>query len=346
MVQMMLQTNITTRVDGKKIRRIKHNGRDHVVIPSYTLPAGVVMNGGLYTAEEIDAHYETLEGTLAPLGHPVVNGQPVSAFLPESINAHHVGAFNRNVKKDGNRIAVEKWLDVDFARNSQQGRRLLDRIEAVERGEDVPPIHTSVAVLLEKLQPNSDQAARGVQWVAKLHSIDHDAILLDEPGAATPAEGVGMMVNADEAIPLESLSAEQEAASIIEIIKRFFHGRAAPATNQEGTMTPEEQKALVESVTSGVTAAITEAMKPVTDGFQALQANHAAVMEQLTANAKAEESDMRKAVAAKHGEVVANALTGDALRTMYEALEPAGDLAPNSAGGKKCDAPDFSVAID
>ncbi len=32
------------------------------------------MNGGLYTAEQIDKHYPGLEGTLAPLGHPMVDG--------------------------------------------------------------------------------------------------------------------------------------------------------------------------------------------------------------------------------------------------------------------------------
>lgn len=77
---MPMQVNITTQVNSQSIRREMYNGREHLVLPSYTLPANVVMNGGLYTAEEIDAHYQGLEGTLAPLGHPQVNGQFVSAF--------------------------------------------------------------------------------------------------------------------------------------------------------------------------------------------------------------------------------------------------------------------------
>lgn len=36
--------------------------------------------------------------------------------------------------------------------------------------------------------------------------MDHDAILLDEVGAATPEQGVGMMVNADLATPLKANS--------------------------------------------------------------------------------------------------------------------------------------------
>ncbi|MBS6404609.1 MAG: hypothetical protein KH393_12745, partial [Tyzzerella nexilis] len=120
-----IQVNITTKVNSQSIRRETYNGREHLVLPSYTLPANVVMNGGLYTQEQIDAHYKGLEGTLAPLGHPQVNGQFVSAFSPEGINAGHIGAWNRNVKKSGNRIYLEKWVDVARANESEGGRELL-----------------------------------------------------------------------------------------------------------------------------------------------------------------------------------------------------------------------------
>ncbi|EFB6708197.1 hypothetical protein C1V06_004861, partial [Escherichia coli] len=175
-----MQVNITTKVNSQSIRRETYNGREHLVLPSYTLPANVVMNGGLYTQEQIDAHYKGLEGTLAPLGHPQVNGQFVSAFSPEGINAGHIGAWNRNVKKSGNRIYLEKWVDVARASESEGGRELLERVAAIERGENVPPIHTSVAAFLDQLEPNEQQRATGAEWVAKIYSMDHDAILLHE----------------------------------------------------------------------------------------------------------------------------------------------------------------------
>ncbi|STQ13560.1 gp7 [Enterobacter cloacae] len=62
---------------------------------------------------------------------------------------------------------------------------LLERVAAIERGDDVPPIHTSVAAFLDQLEPNEQQRATGAEWVAKIHSMDHDAILLHEVGAAT-----------------------------------------------------------------------------------------------------------------------------------------------------------------
>lgn len=230
---MPMQVNITTKVNSQSIRRETYNGREHLVLPSYTLPANVVMNGGLYTQEQIDAHYKGLEGTLAPLGHPQVNGQFVSAFSPEGLNVGYVGAWNRNVKKSGNRIYLEKWVDVARASESEGGRELLERVAAIERGDDVPPIHTSVAAFLDQLEPNEQQRATGAEWVADIHGMDHDAILLHEVGAATPEQGVGLMVNADLAQPLKANSGALVGESYREREQRL--DRAAKAKFAPGT---------------------------------------------------------------------------------------------------------------
>ncbi|MCR4146785.1 hypothetical protein, partial [Alcaligenes faecalis] len=75
--------------------------------------------------------------------------------------------------------------------------------------------------------------------------------------------------------------------------------------------------------------AVADAIKPVSDAVTALQANHQALSDTLTANAKAEEADKRKAVAAVHGDIVANALSGEALDAMHKSL---GTAAPLGAG--------------
>ena len=401
-----MQVNITTRVNASQIRREQVNGRDTWIVPSYTLPANVVMNGGLYPASEIDAHYQELEGTVAPLGHPTANGQFVSAFSPEGLAGFYVGATNQNVKKAGNRVYVEKFIDVETAGKHEGGQRLLERLEAMERGEDVPPIHTSVAAFLEQLEANEEQRAQGAQWVAKIHRMDHDAILLDEVGAATPEQGVGMMVNADQAQPLAAnagalvgesyrqreqrlyeaarkrwatdaeqyvwvadftdsqavivrnggvsevyayedkggvitfadagipvVRQESWVTTVANSLKRFFNQQARPAVNKEGDMplTPEERAALVKETSDTVAANVAEQLKPLTDAVTALQANQTALAEQLTANARAEEAEKRKAVAAVHGDVVANALSGEALDTMFKSLGTAATIGANAA---------------
>lgn len=405
---MPMQVNITTKVNSQSIRRETYNGREHLVLPSYTLPANVVMNGGLYTQEQIDAHYKGLEGTLAPLGHPQVNGQFVSAFSPEGINAGHIGAWNRNVKKSGNRIYLEKWVDVARASESEGGRELLERVAAIERGEDVPPIHTSVAAFLDQLEPNDQQRATGAEWVADIHGMDHDAILLHEVGAATPEQGVGLMVNADLAQPLKANSgalvgesyrereqrldraakakfasgadeyawiadftdsqaviirnggtaevfgykseggvitfddtgtavARQESwvAVVANKFKALFTPQEQPATNHktEGDMplTTEEKQELISEIGKGLAANFAEALNPIKDAITGLQANQDKLTETLTANSRAEEKTKRDAVAAVHGDIVANALSGDALEAMFKSLGEAAPLGTNNA---------------
>lgn len=405
---MPMQVNITTKVNSQSIRRETYNGREHLVLPSYTLPANVVMNGDLYTAEEIDAHYQGLEGTLAPLGHPQVNGQFVSAFSPEGLCTGFVGAWNRNVKKSGNRIYLEKWVDVARASESEGGRELLERVAAIERGEDVPPIHTSVAAFLDQLEPNEQQRATGADWVAKIYSMDHDAILLHEVGAATPEQGVGLMVNADLAQPLKANSgalvgesyrereqrldraakakfaagadeyawvadftdsqaviirnggtaevfgyksdggvisfddtgtavARQESwvAVVANKFKALFTPQEQPAPNHktEGDMplTTEEKQELISEIGKGLAANFAEALNPIKDAITGLQANQDKLTETLTANSRAEEKTKRDAVAAVHGDIVANALSGDALDAMFKSLGEAAPLGANNA---------------
>lgn len=405
---MPMQVNITTKVNSQSIRRETYNGREHLVLPSYTLPANVVMNGGLYTAEEIDAHYQGLEGTLAPLGHPQVNGQFVSAFSPEGINVGHIGAWNRNVKKSGNRIYLEKWVDVARANESEGGKELLERVAAIERGDDVPPIHTSVAAFLDQLEPNQQQRETGAEWVAKIHSMDHDCILLHEVGAATPEQGVGLMVNADLAQPLKANSgalvgesyrereqrldraakakfapgtdeyawvadftdsqvvivrnggdtqvygysadggkitiddtgtvvARQESwvAVVANKLKALFTPQEQPAPNHktEGDMplTKEELEQIGSMIGQAVATNTEAAIKPLAEKVDALQANQKQLAETLTANSRAEEKTKREAVAKVHGDIVANALSGEPLDAMFKSLGEAAPLGANNA---------------
>lgn len=410
---MPMQVNVTTKVNSQSIRRETYNGRDHIVIPSYTLPANVIMNNELYPESEIDAHYQGLEGTLAPLGHPTVNGQFVSAFSPEGINVGYAGAWNRNVKKAGNRIYVEKWVDVLKANESENGRELIARVEAIERGEEVPPIHTSVAVFRDQLPATDEQKAMGANYVVKIHAMDHDAILLHEVGAATPEQGVGLMVNADLAKPLKTNSGalvgesyrdrerrlekaardrfasgndeycwvadftDEQAVIIrnggdaqvygytseggkitfsdtgtqvvrqeswVSLIgnkfKALFNSQESPATNTKTTegdmpLTKEELEQIGSMVSEAVATNTEKAIKPLSDKVDALQANQDKLSETLTANSRAEEVTKRAAVASVHGEIVANALSGEALDAMFKSLGEATEIGANSATNKQ-----------
>lgn len=177
--------NIRSVANTKAAKKIRRNGRDLMVVPSATLPDDVVMNGIKYPAGEIEKSFRTLERTPAPLGHPMVNGMFVSARDPEGINIGWIGAWNENVRRENGRVFLDKVIDVEVANRSEDGKRLLDAINAGK------PIHTSTGLLADLMETGEDEPKYAVCNMF----FDHDAILLDEEGAATPDQGVGMFVN-------------------------------------------------------------------------------------------------------------------------------------------------------
>lgn len=394
---MNTRVNVRVAVNAAAIRREQHNGREHIVVPSFTLPDGVVMNNGLYPKEEIDKAYAGLEGTLAPLSHPMVDGDYVSARQPEAINAYHVGAWNRNVQRVGNRVSIEKWIDVEFAKNSENGRALLEAIDKQE------PIHTSTGIFLDReMTPNAD----GYGWIARNMQFDHDAILIGETGAATPEDGVGMMVNKtfviNSAIPTvnedalddsygEKLAILSEAVkerfatsdsyayaqdfddralvyctpdgmysidyhfegdnpiltgesrtvvaetsykvktnsvigrlrSVLEYFSTKTNQPVQATVNEEVDMTPEELKAALDAQAEKISGAFNAKLDAQSEIIASLQTK-------LQANEEAGLKDKRAAVAKVHGEVVANALSGEALDAMFASVQTAAGIVSGS----------------
>lgn len=305
-----IRVNWTTKVNQASIRKEKRNGKEVLIIPSATLPDNVVMNGGLYPAEEIEAGYRSLEGTPAPLGHPQVNGQFVPATNAEAINNFWVGAHNENVRRENGRVLLDKVVDIEVANRTEDGRRLL---EAINQSK---PIHTSTGLLLNR----EDVEGESFNWIARNMVFDHDAILLDEPGAATPDQGVGMMVNSDgDQITVVNVMYEDDQRNRLEFIaqqmidmkedeernqrrsgmmSRFVDmlrdmlqsdqatGLQPKSNSQESDdMTPEDKKELLDAISSlkqpvvnadetakAIGAAIAEANKPLVDAVNKLTA--------------------------------------------------------------------------
>lgn len=389
-----IRVNLRTIVNNADIRTVNEDGREYLVIPSYTLPDNVVMNGGLYPKAEIDSSYLSLEDTPAPVGHPMANGKYISAYHPKATNAYYAGAYNRNVRRDGNRVYLEKWVDTEFAKNSIKGRELLDAVAKKQ------PIHTSTGIMLDR-EPATN--GDGYEWIARNMKFDHDAILINETGAATPEQGVGLMVNVSDAVPAsdsalkgQTYADKQEelrealcevfaagdqwlyvedftdtsvvycvgdeyftigyttdadgkvalvgqpqeverkttftlSSAVNKILTMFRSGVTSKPVNTLNTealdMTPEELKAALDAQLAALNAANTAALAPLTEQITALQAANTELKAALTANTTAQEAEMR-AVVAEHvgGEVVANALSGEALKAAFVKFSPAAPI--------------------
>ena len=316
-----VRVNIRAAVNAAKIRTEKRNGREVMVIPSATLPDGVVMNGIRYGAEAIAASFKTLDRTLAPLGHPVgADGGFLSAKDPEAINRHHIGAWNENVRQEGGRVLIDKVIDVVAANATEGGKRVL---EAINKGG---PIHTSTG-LMATLKPleNDEDADFEVEDMV----FDHDAILLDEPGAATPEQGVGMLVNGQKIEVINSDlddRAERELDWAVDQVARAMELKAKqpmlkriketllsllgagegepseeqPALNKkEAAMafTDEEATELKETVANLAAKVNKLTGDDVADQFKALNEGMAAIQERFKADddAKAAANEVEKA---------------------------------------------------
>ncbi|RXO38244.1 DUF2213 domain-containing protein [Salmonella enterica] len=206
-------------INASNISTTTINGQEHYVIRgAIPIVDDIVMNSGYYPAEEINNSYQTMEGKLMPLPHPKVDGKYVSANDPRAINSFHVGAWAQNVSKSGDQVVMDVYINKAVAETKPDGKRLINRLDEMIDGTNTDPIHLSTGLLTNKEKKSGESKGKKYSWIARNMQFDHIAILLDEPGAGTPEEGVGLFVNAD------GQEGEVETASLIDAANSLKDG--------------------------------------------------------------------------------------------------------------------------
>lgn len=206
-------------INASNISTTTINGQEHYVIRgAVPIVDDIVMNGGLYPAEEINNSYQTMERKLMPIGHPMVNGKYVSANDPQAVNDYYAGAWAQNVSKANDKVVMDVYVNKAVAETKPDGKRLIQRLDDMISGNNADPIHVSTGLLLNKEQKAGESKQKKYSWVAHNMQFDHIAILLDEPGAGTPEEGVGMFVNA------EGQEADVESTNLIDAANSMKDG--------------------------------------------------------------------------------------------------------------------------
>lgn len=296
--------HVRTAVNAAGIRKERQAGRDVVIVPSATMPDNIVMNGVRYPAAEIEKSFPSLNMTPAPLGHPEIEGGFISASDPRGLARSWIGAWNQNVRRENGRVWLDKVIDVETANRYPGGKAVL---EAIEKGE---PIHTSTGLVC-MMDDAEEGAADGATFVASSIVFDHDAILLGESGAATPSQGVGMLVHSaagdgSEEIEVLNASFEEDAddhldwaikdlaralehrdkagylerlkSAILEVLPGLPRRETPTNRKESDVMSDEAIKALsdkfdgiVEGLEAKISAAVNAAVKPISDGMAALE---------------------------------------------------------------------------
>lgn len=206
-------------INASNISTTTINGAEHYVIRgAVPIVDDIVMNSVLYPAEEINNSYATMERKLMPLSHPKVDGNYVSANDPRAVNEYHVGAWAQNVSKAGDKVVMDVYVNKSVADSKPGGKRLIQRLDDMIAGNNAEPIHVSTGLLLNKEQTAGESKGKKHTSIARNMQFDHVAILLDEPGAGTPEEGVGMFVNAD------GTSSDVESVNLIDAANSMKDG--------------------------------------------------------------------------------------------------------------------------
>ncbi|KQP02466.1 hypothetical protein [Pseudorhodoferax sp. Leaf265] len=156
----------------------------------------IVMNRRLYPADQLAAGALTLEGKPAPAGHPKnAAGQHISALNGEALANAWIGSYVRNARHAAGRTLVDVVVNEAQARAHPDGAKLIERLDAAIAGTNSEPIHVSTGLMLDEIKANGESHGKAYDTIATNLRYDHLAILLNEQGAGTPQEGVGMFLN-------------------------------------------------------------------------------------------------------------------------------------------------------
>lgn len=174
------------------VRREEWHGRAYLVAPLTMIVPGV-LNGSngplLYPAEEVSKTPDAWNGMPIVVGHPTMNGKPVSARSPKVLQQYQVGTVFNTLASG--KLSAEGWFDEELTRRNAPA--LMDRLL---KGE---PIELSTGLFTDQ-EPVSGVTANGTpyQAIARNYRPDHLAVLLDTKGACSISDGCGVLVNKEK----------------------------------------------------------------------------------------------------------------------------------------------------
>jgi len=176
----------TTNLVGM-VRNATLEGRDYLVVPMVMLVEGVLngSNGSLYyPAEELAKVPQVWNHKPVVVYHPQMNGKALSACDPEILESHKVGII-LNTTFDGKRLKAEAWLEPSrLAVVDNRIQTALDNGSMME---------VSTGLFTENEEVSGNFNGEDYTSIARNYRPDHLAILPDQIGACSIADGAGLL---------------------------------------------------------------------------------------------------------------------------------------------------------
>jgi len=198
------------------VRNETLENREYTVVPMVMLVEGV-LNGSsgalLYPEEELSK--APLSWNMKPVvvRHPVMNGHAVSATLPEVIESYKIGMIMNTTYFD-KKLRAEAWLEKERLGIVDNGviQQAIDNNQILE---------LSTGVFTEN--EDTSGSFNGVTYnaIARNYRPDHLAILPDEIGACSVADGAGFLrINTSKS---GSLQQKQELAEFLGVFNNVAY---------------------------------------------------------------------------------------------------------------------------
>ena len=181
--------NITRNLSSKYTRTDQLEGREYIVCPMVMGVEGVLAgnNGpGLYLGEDWAKFSTAWDHKPIVVYHPEIAGKGVTACSPAIMNQQKIGlVLNTRWDPKAAKLRAEAWID--RSRVEEVDKRVLEAIQTNCMME------VSTGLFCDQEINQGMHKGRKYDWIARNHRPDHLAILPDQIGAASIADGAGLL---------------------------------------------------------------------------------------------------------------------------------------------------------
>jgi len=186
----MNELQFVTNALTKAMQRTGPDGREYLVAPGVAIVAGVVGNE-FVPPDEIAKAAFGFSGRPLPLYHPMQGNDYISANSPELESKLSVGKF-WNATFDGDKLRGEYWIDI--AKAQAMGG---EAVELLKRLQSNQQIETSTAYGRDFDPTPGTYNGKPYAGIARNLVPDHVAVLVNERGKCSIADGCGLLANAE-----------------------------------------------------------------------------------------------------------------------------------------------------
>lgn len=167
----------------------------------------IVMNRVLYPGPELRKGAPSLNGRVAPIGHPKNEaGQYISANSADALLTAYAGIVCKNARHEAGKTLVDLHVNVAMANAHPKGAAVVAWCEEALNGASPAPIHVSTGLVANMVERTGESRGKAYDRVATDIRYDHLAVLPGGQGAATPDEGVGMFNDGAGTMEVETVT--------------------------------------------------------------------------------------------------------------------------------------------